>query len=150
VEGPGARNGGFLILALALAVFALGSGAEATASESARFRCPEPLLASAQARVETVSRAARRLVPFEYRRLSAMGEPAWPGFQIRGVLSLTEPGGRLYHRLARRLCGQDAAERSWAVSLAFPRCLLSCSRDVALVARTSHGWQIWYSAHRRP
>jgi len=132
------------------AVVLFASGETAHAEEPVRFTCPQPLRVPKPLPAEAVVRAARRLVPIEYLRLVAMGERAWPGFRVRGVLELTDPAARSYHRLANRLCGRDAADRSWMVSLAFPRCLLSCYRDVALITKSSDGWRIWYSAFRRP
>jgi hypothetical protein len=144
------RTGAAAVLLLLLVAAHPPGDAEAGRSPLA-FRCPKPVAASAAARPEAVLTAARRLVPREYARLSSMGRPAWPGFRVMGAVPLFEPPFvPALRRLAVRLCGSRAANRSWAVFIYFPNCQMPCSVDAALIARTARGWRFWHSAFRHP
>lgn len=55
----------------------------------------------------------------------------------------------IYHGVAARVCGSTVANRSWVISVVFPRLLPSTdlSYGIVFAARTPHGWRVWYRFH---
>ena len=139
-----------LVLAVACAVAALAL--TLTGARGAGQRPPCPVVVydhSLNAPIGEVLRATRRLVPRFYARLESQGHPAWPHFQIAGLVGpnwrLTNGGIPFYARFAKSLCGERVAGLSWAAYLTFPNCQLPCAYDLALLVYTKKGWTLWDS-----
>jgi hypothetical protein len=111
--------------------------------------CPPGVVSRVSDTPAIVQRAVQPLIPKEYARLRSMGQPAWPHARVVGVVSVSMRSAPL-RSTALRLCGEQVADSSWTVFVEFPSCQIPCSEDVALVARTKHGWRFWYDEYRRP
>jgi hypothetical protein len=108
-------------------------------------RCPQalpPTPGAALAAAEAVSRAASLF----------RGRDEHP-YVITAEWSLgaTAPHSvAVYRAIAAHLCGPTVAKRSWVVVVTFPR-LVKISADlsygIVFVARTPHGWRVWYRFH---
>jgi hypothetical protein len=136
----------------AVTALAAATGVHANAGKLP-FSCPRDAIVENSDSPQVVERAVLRLIPTEYASLESMGSPAWGHAVVVGVVSTRR---RFYapqpplRGLAVRLCGAAVADLSWTVFLEFPECQTVCSEDVALAARTPHGWRLWYSEFRHP
>lgn len=63
---------------------------------------------------------------------------AYDDIDVRGISSR-------FATAARRLCGPAVARGSWVAIVHFPDAqLIAASEGIAFLARTAHGWTLWY------
>lgn len=131
---------------------AVDSAAGETGHARSAPHCPHALPGDSRAYFE-VARAVKHWIPVFFpdkprSHFSSRDYTVW------GALSLADRGGsptevgfpraRLANP-ARRACGSNVAQRSWAVAVDFPfapDALLST--HVLYLARTRVGWRLWY------
>jgi hypothetical protein len=120
--------------------------------------CPAALFSrrSSPAVIQAISAALVREVPVVYRNKNSQGRVAWRNYQVALLAPLFptwEPEPQLiksYGKAVKQRCGSSVAEASWVALLNFPECQIPCSQSVAFVARTRHGWHIWWHIDRSP
>lgn len=104
--------------------------------------------------IEQSVAATRRVVPRTWRVVNQSGAvPLTPArYSIQTVARLAPAGAATegqsvkYGQLARRLCGRLASAYSYVAVIAFPDASTArAATGVALVARTSSGWKVWYT-----
>jgi hypothetical protein len=122
--------------------------------------CPRHPVASFEltaAGFTSAAKSVRAQIPRVYKRLSSMGDPAWPHAIIEALVSTAgtptndenwpRPLGGVDHyaTIAKNTCGATVESASLVAFLYFPACQIPCDSDFAYVTRTRRGWRLWTS-----
>jgi hypothetical protein len=150
---------GVLAMGSVLVASSIASAPSRTAKPAVPDGCPRhvlPLITTEPRVMLSIAHAVQTQVPHVFARLTSMGHPAWPHFEIdalivlgRGQLTFGfEPplrGLGRYAKIAERACGMRTARASVLVFLDFPYCQLPCAFGWAYVTRTRRRWRLWTS-----
>jgi hypothetical protein len=147
-----------LVVAAAVAAFALTSAGSSQASSARGPRCPARVYAQGDRgpdrTVEAVIKAARRQIPVAYRRAwinqSGVVKLTSSTYHVTGVFAAWNGpvggSGNRYLREAARACGRRIAEASWVVLFQVPEAQSAMyDTGTAFFAPTSpRRWLLWY------
>lgn len=132
---------------IALAVI-IGSGvtmagkSPASGESTLEPKCPSNTVEFGPNAENEIQAALKHIVPQAYPQ-----PEEYQVWEVRRILPLARVAP--YYGIAKTLCGQLIADRSWLVKLHFPRFLPSASLSVGqlFVIKTQQDWISWYRYH---